>query len=309
MATKPPGNGERARQVNEGQADHMTDVSENQGDMHALMNVIIAARNEENYIKDCLRSLLAQSEGAGKIETILAANACTDRTAEVAVEFESAFAARDWALKVIEVPEPGKVNALNRADADATGEALIFLDADVRCDPDLLAQLRRVLITDQPVYATGTLEVAPAKTWFTRKYAKLWVELPFVKGGAVGAGLFAVNRAGRSRWEAFPKIISDDTFVRLQFKPSERVEVAARYHWPMVEGFTNLVRVRRRQDAGVQEIHQLYPEIVGNEAKLPVKRGDLFRLLLQMPVAFIVYAMVHLTVRLRRSGSEWTRGR
>lgn len=282
---------------------------DDQDDATDLMNVIIAARNEENYIGACLEALLEQSGDAGKIETILAANACSDRTVEVAESYVPRFEARGWVLTVIDVPEPGKVNALNAADARATGDGLVFLDADVRCDPNLLAQLRGALSVQSPRYATGTLEVAPAKTWFTRRYASLWVELPFVKGGAVGAGLFAMNRAGRSRWGAFPNIISDDTFVRLQFAPEERIEVPARYHWPMVEGFANLVRVRRRQDAGVHEIQRLYPDIMDREAKAPVTRGDLLKLLVKKPVSFCVYALVHVAVRLRRSNEGWDRGR
>ena len=77
----------------------------------------------------------------------------------------------------------------------------------------------------------------------------------------------------------------------------------------MIEGFRNLVRVRRRQDDGVREIHRLYPEIVEREAKAPVSRGDLLRLLVKMPVSFAVYALVHVAVRLRRSNAGWDRGR
>ena len=280
-----------------------------QGAMGPLMNVIIAARNEENYIAACLEALLLQTEQAGRVEVILAANACTDRTAEVAGKMAEQFAARGWTLTIIEVPEPGKVNALNAADEIATGDALVYLDADVRCDAALLAQLRAVLASEKPTYATGRLQVAPAKTWITRRYARLWVELPFVKGGAVGAGLFSVNRAGRSRWAEFPEIISDDTFVRLQFSPDERVETQARYHWPMVEGFANLVRVRRRQDDGVLEIQRHYPEIIEREAKASMTKRDVLGLLARMPVSFAVYALVHFAVRLRRSSTDWTRGR
>ena len=181
-----------------------------QGDAKALMNVIIAARNEEAYIGACLEALLGQSDAAGPVETILAANACTDRTVEVASAYSSRFDARGWTLTITDVPEPGKVNALNAADRLATGQALVFLDADVRLDPDLLAQLRKVLCVDKPLYATGRLQVAPARSWVTRRYARFWVELPFVKGGTVGAGLFAVNRAGRERWSA----VSDNYFGR-----------------------------------------------------------------------------------------------
>jgi len=274
-----------------------------------LMSVIIAARNEEAYIGDCLRSLLGQDEDSEGVEVILAANACTDGTVEVSGRFQPEFDARGWDLKILEVPEPGKVKALNAGDAAAEGTMIVFLDADVRLDAEMLGQLRRALQTDEARYATGTLSVAPAKTWVTRRYADFWQSLPFVKGGAVGAGLFAVNRAGRARWGAFPEIISDDTFVRLQFAPQERQEVPACYHWPMVEGFANLVRVRRRQDDGVREIHDLYPDLPARENKARPTMGQLLGLFAKKPVSFSVYALVHIAVRLRQSRSDWARGR
>ncbi|WP_318527629.1 glycosyltransferase [Actibacterium sp. XHP0104] len=271
--------------------------------------MIIAARNEEAYIADCLRAVLAQDDVPGGVEVIVAANACTDRTADVARSLGPDFTARGWALQVIEVPTPGKINALNAGDAMATGRVLVFLDADVRCDPPLLAQLAQALDTDAPRYATGTLQVMPARTWVTRQYASLWTRLPFVKGGAVGAGLFAVNRAGRARWGAFPDIISDDTYVRMQFTPDERIELPARYHWPMVEGLGNLIRVRKRQDAGVQEIHHKYPDLPDREGKGHIGAAGLARLFVTVPAGFVIYALVHIAVRLRPAPSDWTRGR
>ncbi len=95
--------------------------------------------------------------------------------------------------------------------------------------------------------------------------------------------------------------------MRLNFAPTERIEVAARYHWPMVEGWANLVRVRRRQDAGVAEVYRLYPDLRTNEAKAP---GDsLLSLARAAPLGFVVYSLVRLAVRLRPKGSGWSRGR
>ncbi len=274
-----------------------------------ILSVIIAARNEEAYIGPCLQSLLDQDDSAGTVEVILAANACTDRTVDVAAAYRPGFDARGWSLVIVDVPRAGKVNALNAGDSAAKGNELVFLDADVRLDSGVLGQIRLALATSAPRYATGTLNVAPAKTWITRRYARFWTRLPFVQGGAVGAGLFAVNRAGRGRWGEFPDIISDDTYVRLLFTPDERIEVPARYHWPMVEGFANLVKVRRRQDAGVREIHRLYPDMPAREGKARVTRTRLARLFLTMPVSFLVYAGVHVAVRLRGDSKEWNRGR
>ena len=90
---------------------------------------------------------------------------------------------------------------------------------------------------------------------------------------------------------------------------SERVEVDAIYDWPMVEGFAKLVRVRRRQDAGVAEIRRLYPDLMRNEAKGGLSGPRLLRLIGADPVGSAVYLAVHLAVRTRPAGTRWTRGR
>lgn len=273
-----------------------------------LFSIVIAANNEEGYIGPCLDALLAQRD-PGPLRVIVAANACTDRTVEIARGYTDAFAARGHMLEVLEIAEPGKLNALNRAEAALPPGPRAWLDADVICDPHLFAQLRAALAPARPLYATGTLVVMPAKSWITRRYAALWQRLPFVKGGAVGAGLFAMNAAGRARFGDFPAIISDDTFVRLNFTPDERVEVPAPYHWPMVEGFARLVRVRRRQDAGVTQLSQLYPALMANEGKAKLTRADLLRLALGRPVDFAVYLAVHVAVRRGPQTTDWSRGR
>jgi glycosyltransferase involved in cell wall biosynthesis len=274
--------------------------------------VIIPANNEAAYIGPCLEALLAQDAAAGPVVVVVAANACQDATVALARGYLVRMQERGWQLICDDSPLPGKIGALNRGDALAVAagaETRVYLDADVICEAALIGQLRHVLDRPTPAYATGTLAVARARSPVTRAYADLWTRLPFVQGGAVGAGLFAVNAAGRPRWGAFPDIISDDTFARLHFAPAERHEVPARYHWPMVEGWRNLVRVRRRQDAGVAQVYALYPHLRANEDKAPVERGGLLRLALAAPVGFMVYAAVRLAVRLRPAAADWSRGR
>ena len=277
-----------------------------------MLAVILPASNEAAYIGPCLAALVAQDRGAGPVVVIVAANACRDATVAVARGALAALGARGWRLVIDDSPQPGKLAALNRAEAIARAEGagmLAYLDADVICEPGLLGQIRAVLDRPEPAYATGTLTVARARTWVTRAYADLWQRLPFVTGGAVGAGFFAVNAAGRARWGDFPDIISDDMFVRLQFSPAERHQVSARFHWPMVEGLSNLIRVRRRQDAGTAEVYRLYPHLHPNEGKGDVGGGDLIRLALAAPLGFVVYAVIRLAVRMKPPAAEWSRGR
>lgn len=282
-----------------------------------MLSVIIPANNEEAYLGACLDGLAAQSldpARTGGAEIVVAANGCSDRTVAIAESYRDRFAARGWRLVVLDIPEGSKPGALNRADATAAplGETGIraYLDADVVLSPDVLAQIAEVLDTPLPRYASGQLRVAPASSWVTRHFARVWQALPFMTEGVPGAGLFAVNAAGRARWDLFPKIISDDTYVRLLFTPEERIGVPAAYVWPMVEGFAGLVKVRRRQDVGVAEVADLYPELMGNEGKAPMTPGRTLGLALRMPVSFAVYAAVLVRVKATRgSRGDWRRGR
>ena len=275
----------------------------------APVHVIIPASNEAGYIGRCLDALCAQDAAAGQLEVVVVANGCSDDTAAIARTRGGRFADRGWRLRVIERSKGGKIGALNAGDAAATDGVRIYLDADVVCDPALIGQLRAALAGPAPLYATGRLEVAPADSWVTRRFADFWVRLPFAAGGTTGAGLFAVNAAGRRRWGEFPQVISDDTFVRLQFRPGERHQVAAAYRWPMVEGLRALVRVRRRQDAGVAEIRRRFPEIMANEGKAPLGAGQLLRLAATAPVGFSVYMAVWLAARIGANDGAWARGR
>ena len=277
------------------------------------LSVIIPANNEEAWLAPCLGALLDQPDdpALAGTEVIVAANACTDRTVAIARECAAAFEAKGWRLIPMDIAEGGKLNALDEAEAQAGGGALVYLDADVLCRPGLLAALARALDTDAPRYATGVIEIAPAKTWITRRYAECWARTPFVQAGTVGAGLFAFTRAGRARWGRWQDEIriSDDTLARLSFTPEERVEVPFRYVWPMVEGFAALVKVRRRQDLGVQEVRERHAPLLANETHPDAGAAQKLRMLARGPVAFAVYVAVALAVKYTGGDGAWTRGR
>lgn len=273
--------------------------------------IVIPANNEAGYIGPCLDALLSQTPDAGPLHIVVAANACTDTTVAEARARIAAARAGGHVLTVLDIRQGGKPNALNagdRAAGPATGPRA-YLDADILCDPPLFGQLRAALQGAAPRYATGRLSIRPARSAVTRAYGRFWSLTPFVQGGAVGTGFYAVNPAGRARWTDYPDIIADDTYARLQFRPPERIEVAAAYHWPLVEGLAALVKVRRRQDEGMQEFAALYPDLVAREGKMrPSPFGWIARAL-RRPFGFIVYSGVAVLVRLRRGDGAFTRGR
>ncbi|MDP4033846.1 MAG: glycosyltransferase family 2 protein, partial [Pseudorhodobacter sp.] len=216
-----------------------------------MLSVIIPASNEAGYIGDCLTHLCASD--AASVQVIVVANGCRDATADVARAALAEHLRQGWTSTVLELAQGSKPAALNAGDAAAVHPLRVYLDADVSVSPGLLSALVGALATEAPRYASGTPVIPPAQSALTRAYARFWQKLPFNRTAAPGYGLFAVNAAGRGRWGEFPAIISDETFVRLQFVPEERVQVDEPYLWPMIEGFPALVRVRRRQDAGVRE--------------------------------------------------------
>ena len=275
------------------------------------VTVIIPASNEAALIGACLDSLLASEWPQDKpLDVVVIANGCHDDTAGIARGRESAFAARGWSLLIIDRPEGGKPGALDAGDDTVRGDGpRVYLDADVTISPRLLDRLADALSVARPRYASGRVRIT-AQSAVSRAYARMWGRVPFMQHGVPGCGVFAVNAAGRARWGRFPDIIADDTFVRLCFAPEERVLVDACYDWPVAEGFARLVKVRRRQDAGVSEIARKYPALAKNDDKRPFPLADKFRAALFDPMAFAVYGGVALVVRLtRKNRQEWARGR
>lgn len=281
------------------------------------LSIVIPASNEAGYIGACLDALLASTYPAPRdptpeppVDILVVANGCTDATAAVARGHCEAAHARGWRLQVIELPVGSKIAALNAGDRIARGPIRVCLDADVIVSPPLLERLARTLDRPEPAYASGRALIAPPQSAISRAYARFWARLPFYRLPAPGFGVFAVNAAGRARWGPFPDIIADDTFVRLNFAPSERTEVDATYTWPVVEGFAHLVKVRRRQDRGVTQFERCYPALMRNEDKPRVSVRQALGLAIRDPIGFSVYAAVIAATRIaRRGGLDWSRGR
>ena len=277
-----------------------------------MISVIIPANNEEGYIGTCLDLLLA-SEFAerGPMQVVVVANGCTDNPAAEAGTRCAGFAGKGWRLDVLDLKDGGKVRALNAAEEAIIHPLRLYIDADVHVTPPLIAQLAGVLARDEPAYASGRPRIRPAKSFVSERYARFWEKLPFMATGVPGCGIYGVNAAGRARWEDFPQVTADDTFVRYQFAPEEMHGVPGTFSWPITEGFANLVRVRRRQDEGLAEIRDRWPDLAARMEPTAPDTVEKLRLFLRDPVGFVIYAAVALTVRTPffRNRSHWDRGR
>jgi chlorobactene glucosyltransferase len=101
------------------------------------LSVIIPARDEEQDLRCSLESVLSQA--GVELEVIVVNDHSRDRTGAIA----DAVASADPRVKVIHDPELppgwlGKCNAMQQAAARATGELLLFSDADILHQPGCL---------------------------------------------------------------------------------------------------------------------------------------------------------------------------
>ncbi|MBD3409598.1 MAG: glycosyltransferase [Ignavibacteriales bacterium] len=99
--------------------------------------VIVAARNEEESIERCLRSLDALRYPEGKLEIVIADDQSDDRTNEIVSEFVKGKPR----FTLLVAPDPrgnlrGKANAIDAAIERSTGEVILTTDADCVVDPD-----------------------------------------------------------------------------------------------------------------------------------------------------------------------------
>lgn len=97
------------------------------------LSVCIPARDEERLLPACLDSVEAAARlYDGPVEVVVAANRCTDRTEQVALD-HGAVVVRDDARCI--------ASTRNAAAAVATGELLVFVDADCTISPGMLAAI------------------------------------------------------------------------------------------------------------------------------------------------------------------------
>lgn len=90
--------------------------------MALKISAVVCAHNEAQYLAACLYSLLAQSRPPDEI--LVVNNASTDETRAVALRIPH--------VRVVEEPRKGLVRARESGRLAATGDLLVYVDADCR---------------------------------------------------------------------------------------------------------------------------------------------------------------------------------
>ncbi|MBI2009619.1 MAG: glycosyltransferase family 2 protein [Candidatus Chisholmbacteria bacterium] len=129
------------------------------------LSVIIPTFNEKRYIVGCLNSLLAQSLKPKEI--IIVDDGSSDKTLNVL----SGLRITNYELRILSQKHKGAGAARNLGASKATGNILVFVDADMDFDPNFLRSLVDPIIHRR---AKGTFSKDEyVKNW-SNPWAKAW---------------------------------------------------------------------------------------------------------------------------------------
>ena len=298
----------------EQQGERMTDNSAADGVSEGQTfraSVVIPAHNEQSVITRCLQSL-ADQDVSRSLQIVVAANGCTDETVERARAFSGLSN-----LTVLDLSEPSKSGALNAGDGAATVFPRIYLDADITLAPGAVRAMIDALDVSQPRIAAPGIRFDLSRSSLpVREFFTIFTELPYVKSGLVGLGVYGMSEAGRNRFEEFPAIIADDLFAQRVFKPSERVIVNSEFVVCAPRDISNLVKVRTRVARGNAELSTVrdHPPESDFDPSTRGTAGALISLIKQRPVLFPaavcylgVTVMARVNARRTASAGTWDR--
>ncbi|WP_435156884.1 glycosyltransferase family 2 protein [Haladaptatus sp. DFWS20] len=192
---------------------------ENYPDFRPSVTMIVAAHNEESIMQEKLENTRA-IEYDGQFDCIIVSDS-TDKT-DTIVEQHAGTRTRLLSLE----ERRGKSYALNQAVAEATGDVLVFSDANTMYDSDAIIELVAPLADDAVGLTTGSLRLVDAEGKSTEssywKYELGIRKLESKLGTTVSAngGMLALRR---NNFDQIPEAaLTDDFIVVLQQAMSGR---------------------------------------------------------------------------------------
>jgi glycosyltransferase involved in cell wall biosynthesis len=274
----------------------------------SAFTVIIPAHNEAAVIARCLAAILADAPDKHAMQIIVAANGCSDDTADVA-----RTAAPD--AVVLDIAEGSKTLAMNAAHGIAQHFPRIFLDADVQCSYAALAA------TAQALRQPGVMAAAPAlkmdlsrSNWPARAYYRVWLTQPYVKRALVGSGCFGLSQEAYDRIGDFPPVTGDDIWVYSRFTEDERRSVTHDAEGRPVfflvsppRRAIDQIRVETRRRLGNEQLLRDYPSPHYSGSNRPSDLRDALRegaSVLDIAIYLAIKVMVRLRVQRAKRKSE-----
>lgn len=194
------------------------------------VSVVIAARNEEDFIESCLSSVLGQVDVHPSIiwDVIVVDDASTDGTVERIRSFGQQ-------VQFIHLTEgTGKRAALEVGIKMSHGEIILLTDADSIVSKTWM----KTMLSNfgkETGFVAGPVQFGSGKSLFDRMIELEWTGLMGISAGAIGLGL-PINCSGANiayRREAYLEIMGHDSMEGLSSGDDEILmqHIASRTNW------------------------------------------------------------------------------
>ena len=152
------------------------------------VSIIICAKDEQESIENCIKSLLELNYPEEKIEIVLVNDRSADRTGEIM----QSYSGSNSHIKYLEIKElngklKGKANALAQALKIASGELIFTTDADIEVNKNWIREITKYYDNKTGVVA-GFSVIRPIKLTWGLQSAD-WLYLLSVASGGDGIGI------------------------------------------------------------------------------------------------------------------------
>lgn len=191
-----------------------------------LVSIVVPVYNVEDYLPECLDSLLAQTYG--NLEIILVDDGSTDGSSAICREYVE----RDERIRVYRKENGGLSSARNYGTSRATGAYLLYVDSDDAVAYNMVEQLLRALVG-----GLADIAVCGFKTFGdSSEFACSEVKSPLFKRMGASDALAYLYSERSSGCAAWAKLARIDEWRRVEFPEGRRFEDFPRIHCLFEDG-------------------------------------------------------------------------
>ena len=182
------------------------------------VSVIIPTFCKREFLEPTLVSLGLQTYPAGSIEVVVVDDCSDDGTFEYLKSLETPYTL----VPILHEVNKGRAAARNTAVRAATGDLAVFVDDDMRCEPDLIEWHVRFHAAHPDTVVIGSAVTAPE---FGRATVFSYLDEMGVHrlppGSVAPARYFVTNNASVERRHLLDVGLFDETFRRYGFEDTE----------------------------------------------------------------------------------------
>ena len=224
------------------------------------VSLIIAAFNEEDVIRKKLENTRELDYPREKLQVMVVADGSSDATAVIAQEFEG-----EGVVVLFSPERKGKSAAINRGVQEASGDILVFSDANAYYLPDALQNLLLHYADETVGCVSGKKTVRESDSQIAESEGLYWrfesslKKLETRTGSTVGV-VGEMNSLRRTLFEPIPgHIINDDSFLALRIlSQAYRVVYEPRAVSWETSAATTSDEIKRRQRINAGRYQQMF---------------------------------------------------